>query len=249
MAGHSHWANIKHKKAKLDARRGKLWSKCARAIIVAAKNGGPDPDANLTLRYAVDDARAVNMPNDTIKKAIQKGAGETGGESYERLSYEGYGPAGVALLLDILTDNRNRTASEIRTILGKNGGNLGTAGSVAYLFQNKGSMFVQKPGVDEEALMSAALDAGAEDVVDEGEAWEIVTPPTGFIAVRQALEGAGFTLENAELTMVPTTTVTVSGEDAERVTRLIDALEDNDDVQKVYTNFEVPDEQLAASED
>src|SRR5690606_6224186 len=167
MSGHSHWANIKHKKAKADAKRGKVWSKCARAIIVAAKNGGGDPDMNVTLRYAIEDAKANNMPNATIDNAIKKGTGEAGGQTFERVNYEGYGPAGVAIMLDILTDNRNRTAPEVRMIFSKNGGNLAGAGSVSYLFQPKGQVFLPKHAGDEEAVMSAALEAGAEDVVDQ----------------------------------------------------------------------------------
>jgi YebC/PmpR family DNA-binding regulatory protein len=248
MAGHSHWANIKHKKAKADAKRGKVWSKCARAIIVAAKNGGGDPDMNVTLRYAIEDAKANNMPNATIENAIKKGIGETDGQTFERVNYEGYGPAGVAIMLDILTDNRNRTAPELRMIFSKNGGNLASAGSVSYLFQPKGQVFLPKSAGDEETVMAAALEAGAEDVIDQGESWQVMTAPSDLIAVRDALEKAGFTIESAELTMVPDNTVQVTGEDAERVLRLIDALEDHDDVQKVFANFDMPAETLEALE-
>lgn len=248
MAGHSAWKNIKHKKAKMDAKRGKIWSKCSRAIIVAAKNGGGNPDMNLALRYAIDDARAANMPKDTIENAIKKGTGELAAESYESALYEGYGPAGVAILLEILTDNRNRTAPEIRTIFSKHGGNLGGSGSVAYLFQSKGEILIPKADADEDAVMAAALDAGAEDVIEDAENWRVVTEPNTLMAVRDAIEKAGVKVESAELTRVPTTTVSVTGEDAERVLRLMDALEDHDDVQKVHANFEVPDAELAELE-
>lgn len=250
MAGHSKWANIKHKKARQDAKKGKIWSKCARAIIVAAKAGGGDPAANLGLRYAIDEAKAANMPKDTIENAIKKGSGASGGEDYERVVYEGYGPGGVAIMLDILTDNRNRTAPEVRKLFEKHSGNLGATGCVAYLFQPKGEIFVarQGPGSDEEAVMSAALEAGAEDVTDAGESWEIVTEPTDYLPVREALEAAGMTVESAQITMIPDTTITVTGRDAEKLLALIDGLEDHDDVQKVYANFEIPDEEMAALE-
>ena len=242
MAGHSKWANIKHKKARMDAKRGKAWSKCSKAIMVAAKNGGGDPAANLALRYAIDEAKAVNMPKDTIENAIKKGTGEAGGANFESMVYEGYGPGGVAIMLDILTDNRNRTAPEIRKLFEKGGGNLGATGCVSYLFQSKGQLFVNKQGADEDTVMTAALEAGAEDVVDQEEAWEVLTDPSAFLPVREALEAAGLTIESAELTMIPDTTVELAGDDAEKVVRLVDALEDHDDVQKVFANFEVPDE-------
>ena len=248
MAGHSKWANIKHKKARMDAKRGKAWSKCSKAIMVAAKNGGGDPASNLTLRYAIDDAKAENMPKDTIEKAIAKGSGEAGGADYESIIYEGYGPAGVAVMLEILTDNRNRTAPEVRKLFEKGGGNLGATGCVSYLFQSKGQIFISKDGADEEAVMAAALEAGAEDVADVGEAWEVLCEPTDFIAVREALEAARFTVESAERTMLPSTTVECRGSDAEKVIRLVDTLEDHDDIQKVYANYEVPDEEMAALE-
>jgi YebC/PmpR family DNA-binding regulatory protein len=248
MAGHSHWANIKHKKAKLDARRGKVWSKCARAIIVAAKNGGGDPDMNVTLRYAVEDAKAANMPKDTIENAIRKGTGELGGQNFERLTYEGYGPGGVAIMLDILTDNRNRTAPELRIIFSKNGGNLASAGSVAYLFTPRGQVFIPAAAGDEDTIMAAALEAGAEDVEPIEDSWQVTTEPAQLIAIRDLLEKSGLPIESAEITMVPGNTVSVAGDDAERVLKLIDALEDHDDVQKVYANFEMPEDTLAALE-
>jgi YebC/PmpR family DNA-binding regulatory protein len=248
MSGHSKWANIKHKKAKTDAKRGKAWSKCARAIIVAAKNGGGDPAMNLTLRYAIDDAKAANMPKDTIENAIKKGSGELEGAHYESAIYEGYAPGGVAILLEILTDNRNRTAGEVRKIFERAGGNLGSSGCVAYMFSPKGVVFIDKANAQEEALMEVALDAGAEDVTDEGEAWQVVCEPGDFIAVREAIEAAGIPIASAELTMIPSNTVECAGDNARKVMTLIDALDDHDDVQKVHTNADISDEVLAAME-
>lgn len=248
MAGHSKWANIKHRKARQDSKRSKIWSKCAKAIMVAAKNGGGDPAANLTLRYAVDEAKAVNMPKDTIENAIKKGCGELEGVSYEEIVYEGYGPNGVAILLDILTDNRNRTAGEIRKMFEKGGGNLGTTGCVAYVFNQRGQIFVTKDGVDEDTLMMTALDAGAEDVADEGEGWVVDTEPVNFIPVREAIEAAGVAIESAGLTMVPDNTIECTGDDARKVFNLVDLLDDHDDVQKVHANHEIPEEELAALE-
>ena len=246
MAGHSKWANIKHKKARTDAKRGKMWSKCARAIIVAAKNGGGNPETHLTLRYAIDDAKAVNMPKDTIENAIKKGAGELGGKNYESFIYEGYAPGGVALMLDILTDNRNRTAGEVRKIFEKSGGNLGASGCVSYLFQPRGQIFINNANTDEETVMTAALEAGADDVIDEGEVWQILCNPTTFAPLREALEQVGLEVEAAQIAMVPETTISCSGREAKKVIRLVDALEDHDDVQKVHANFEIPDDELAA---
>lgn len=240
MAGHSKWANIKHRKAKVDAKRGKAWSKCARAIIVAAKEGGGDPASNLSLRYAVEEAKAANMPKDTIERAIKKGAGELEGETYEHVRYEGYGPSGVAIIADCLTDNRNRTAPEMRTVFSKYGGNLGATGCVAYMFEPRGLITLDAEGAPgEDKMMEIALEAGAEDVeLDEG-VWTITTSPTELLTVKEALEGAGLTLASSELTMLPANTVAVSGADAEKVLALMDALEDNDDVQKVYANFDL----------
>jgi len=248
MAGHSKWANIKHKKARQDQKRGKVWSKCSRAIMAAAKAGGPNPDMNLGLRYAVDEAKAANMPKDTIENAIKKGSGMAGGAGFESIVYEGYAAGGVAVILDILTDNRNRTAAEVRKLFEKHSGNLGATGCVAYNFASKGQIFVPKAGVDEETLMDTALEAGAEDVLDQEEAWEILTEPSDFMPVRQALQDKGFTFESAQLTMIPGTTVQVHGRDAEKVLKLIDILEDHDDVQKVHANFDIPDEEWASLE-
>jgi len=248
MAGHSKWANIKHRKGRQDAKRSKMWSKCSRAIMVAVKHGGPDPDANLTLRYAIDDAKAENMPKDTIANAIKKASGDADGVNYEEIVYEGYGPAGVAIMLDILTDNRNRTASELRKIFEKGSGNLGATGCVSYLFTAKGQVFVNKAGAAEEAVMETALEAGAEDVADADEVWEVTTEPSALGGVRDALEAAGMTVESAKLAMIPSTTVEVTGRDAEKTLRLVENLEDHDDVQKVHSNFDVSEEELAALE-
>jgi YebC/PmpR family DNA-binding regulatory protein len=248
MAGHSKWANIKHRKARQDAKRSKIWSKCARAIIVAAKNGGGDPAANLTLRYAIDEAKAENMPKDTITNAVKKGSGEGQTETYEEIVYEGYGPNGVAVMLDILTDNRNRTASEIRKIFERAGGNLGTSGCVSYIFTSKGQIFIDKANVDEEKIMELALEAGADDVSDEDEAWLVSTDPSNFLPVREAIEAAGIEIASAELTKIPDNTVACTGKSAEKVYRLMDNLEDHDDVQKAYANFDIDDDELAKIE-
>jgi YebC/PmpR family DNA-binding regulatory protein len=245
MAGHSAWKNIKHKKAAKDAKRGKAWTKCSRAIIVAARAGGGDPNMNFALRAAIDDARAVNMPRDTIANAIKKGTGDLDGASFESFMYEGYGPGGVAIMLEILTDNRNRTAPEMKLLFQKYGGNLGAPGSVAYGFLNRGQLFIPKGEAEEDTVIAAALEAGAEDVIDDGEMWRVLTPPSAFTAVRDAIEKAGLKIESAGLTMVPTSTVTVTGGDAKSVLALVEALEDQDDVQKVHANFEVPDDELA----
>jgi len=246
MAGHSAWKNIRHKKAAIDAKRGKLWSKCARSIIVAARHGGGDPDMNLALRYAIDDARSVNMPKDTIEKAIKKGTGDLEAANYEAAIYEGYGPHGVALLLEILTDNRNRTAGELRQIFERGGGNLGSAGCVSYIFQSMGQLFVAKKAAEEDALIQLTLDAGAQDVRDAGESWQVLCEPAALARVRAAVEKAGIPLESAGLTMLPNMSVTCSGETARKVLNLIENLEDHDDVQNVHSNIEIPDQELAA---
>jgi len=248
MAGHSKWANIRHRKGRQDARRSKIWSKCSRAIIVAAKAGGGDPGMNLNLRYAIDEAKAQNMPKDTITKAIEKGAGGGEGSDYEEILYEGYGPGGVAIMLEILTDNRNRTAGELRKVFEKGGGNLGATGCVAYNFEKKGELYVEKAKADEDKLMELALEAGAEDIQDDGEAWYIITDPAGFIAVKDALETAGIEPASAAISMIAGTTVQCVGKDAQKVLNLIEILEDNDDVQKVHANFDIPDEEMAKME-
>ncbi len=240
MAGHSKWANIKHRKAAQDAKRGKIFTKLIRELVVAAKEGGGNVDDNPRLRTAVDKALGANMKRDTIDKAIQRGAGGGEGDNYDELTYEGYGPGGVAILLDVMTDNRNRTVAEVRHAFSKAGGNLGTDGSVAYLFDKKGSL-VFADDVDEDGVMEVALEAGAEDVVtnDDGSI-EVVTEPEDFMSVKEALLEAGIKPEQGEVTMVPSTSVELDVEGAEKVLRLVDALEDLDDVQNVYSNAEIP---------
>lgn len=245
MAGHSKWANIKHRKARQDKVRGKMWSKCSRAIIVAARQGGSDPDMNTSLRYAIDDAKAVNMPKDTIEKAIKKGAGRLEGDvEYVPLRFEGYGPGGVAIIIDCLTDNVNRTAPEVRMIFDKYHGNLGVSGSVAFGFTQRGYIAISGQGVSEEAILVKALEAGAEDVEKSDDVWEIYTSPNDLHAVRSALEGAGFTIDSSEVTMLANTFVECVGPNADKIMRLIEAFEDLDDVQKVYTNAQIADDDL-----
>ncbi len=246
MSGHSKWATIKRKKGAADAKRGQLFSKLSRAIIVAAREGGGDPEANATLANAIQKARDASMPKDNIERAIQRGAGGGDGEAYESILYEGYGPGGVAIICTILTDNRNRAASDVRFIFTKNGGSLGTPGSVAWQFDRKGIVLVDGDGIDEDALMDVALEAGAEDIVEDGSQWQITTEPTELMAVRQALDVAGIAYASAELTMVPKTTVQPDEKEARQLLRLIDALEDNDDVQDVYANFDISEEVLEA---
>ncbi|KPJ63142.1 transcriptional regulator [candidate division WOR-1 bacterium DG_54_3] len=243
MSGHSKWSTIKHKKAKTDAARGKVFTKIIREITSAAKIGGGDPGANPRLRLAIDKAKDANMPSDNIKRAVDKGVGG-GGAAMEGLVYEGYAPGGVALMVEVMTDNRNRTAPEIRSIFEKNGGNLGSTGCVSYLFKNKGSIVFEKSGMDEESLAMAAIDAGAEDILSEESTIEIVTSPENFEKVREKLKSKDFKPENAEVTMVPGTTVKVSGEDAKKVLSLVNKLEDHDDVQKVHANFDISDAEI-----
>lgn len=245
MAGHSHWARIKRAKAVTDARRGRSWSKLSRAIIVAARNGGGDPDGNLALRYAIDAARAENMPKDTIERAIKKGAGELDGVSFEELIYEGYGPGGAAIFCTVLTDNRNRTAPEIKKIFEMNGGNMGATNSVAWMFSKRALFVISKDAADEDALTNIALECGANDVKAVGDAFELDGDPGVFEPMRQALEKAGIKSESAEITMAASTNVTVAGENAAKLMKLIDTLEEHDDVQKVYGNYEIPEEDLA----
>lgn len=238
MAGHSKWANIKYKKARQDASRGKTFTKITREIIVAVRHGGADPDGNMQLRMALNKARAANLPNDNINRAIARAAGAGESENLEEIVYEGYGPGGVAILLEILTDNRNRTAGEIRHILSRKGGNLGETGCVSWMFKRKGLIFIEAGAAEEEELMLAALEAGAEDVRDVGQGWEIITLPEDLEPVREALEGLGLPLETAELTMLPDSLVPGPA----GVMDLIDALEEHDDVQNVYTNWDMPDD-------
>lgn len=244
MAGHSHWARIKRAKAVTDKRRGRAWSRLSRGIIVAARAGGGDPESNLALRYAIDAARAENMPRDTIERAIKKGTGELGAESYEELVYEGYGPGGAAFLCVALTDNRHRTAPEIKRALEKNGGNLGAAGSVARLFNKRGVVIVSGAATTEDRLTEIALEVGADDVKRDGDVFEISCEPAVYNALRQALETAGIVHESAELTMVPSLTVPLTGENAARMMKLVEELEENDDVQNVYSNVEIAEAEM-----
>ena len=248
MSGHSKWSSIKHKKGAADVKRGKLFSKLARAIIVAAKEGGGDPVNNLALQNAIEKARQYSMPKDNIERAIAKGAGEgADGSDFETVVYEGYGPEGVAVIVEALTDNRNRTASDVRHAFSRFGGSLGATGAVAWQFERRGVVLVPAEGVDEEELFLAAADAGAEDVNRDGDVFEVTSAPESLSAVREAIAGAGFTIENFELAMIPKTTVSVDDEvKAKSVMRLIDALEDNDDVQDVYANFDIPEQVLEA---
>jgi YebC/PmpR family DNA-binding regulatory protein len=248
VSGHSKWSTIKHKKGAADARRGKLFSKLTRAIIVAAKEGGPDPAANLALQNAIEKARSYSMPKDTIDRAIAKGAGaDADGSSFETVVYEGYGPSGVAVIVEALTDNRNRTAGEVRHTFAKNDGNLGGSGAVAWLFERRGIVSVSANGVDEDELMLAAAEGGADDVTRDGSSFQVLSAPESLATVREAVEAAGFAIDNAELTMLPKTTVEVANEnDAKKVLRLLEQLEDNDDVQDVYANFDIPEQVLEA---
>ncbi len=246
MSGHSKWATTKHKKAATDAKRGKIFTKITKEITVAAKLGGGDPNGNPRLRTAVAKAKSVSMPADNIKRAIQKGTGELPGVSYEEIIYEGYGPGGVAVIVEVMTDNRNRTVSEIRNIFGKAGGNMGEAGCVAWMFHKKGYLVVNRAKVDEEKLMTLALDAGAEDMQAEDDNFVITTAPQDFEKVKKALEDAAVPLEVSEVTMVPQTYVKLGGKEAQQMLRLVETLEDNDDVQNVYANFDIPEEILSA---
>jgi YebC/PmpR family DNA-binding regulatory protein len=238
MSGHSKWATIKHKKGALDAKRGKIFTRLIREISMAAKHGG-DPEKNPRLRTAVAAAKAENMPADNIKRAIQRGTGELPGVSYEEVTFEGYGPGGVALLVEVTTDNRNRTVSEIRHAFGKNGGNMGEAGSVAWMFHKKGSIVVPKSAAAEDKLMDIVLEAGGEDLRDDGDNWELLTDPNAFEAVKEALEKAGVKPEHAEVGMLPQTYVKLEGHAANTMVRLLEALEDHDDVQHVWSNFDM----------
>ncbi|HEY7705667.1 MAG TPA: YebC/PmpR family DNA-binding transcriptional regulator [Gaiellaceae bacterium] len=249
MAGHSKWAQIKRKKGATDAKRGQLFSKLARAIIVAAREGGPDPAGNLALQNAIEKAKEASMPKENIERAIARGAGPTAdGAAYETVTYEGYGPAGIAVYVEAVTDNRNRTAAEVRHIFSKADGSLGESGSVAWLFERRALVLVDG-GADEDELTLAAAEGGADDVEREGESWRVTAPPEALGSVREAVEAAGITVESADLTMLPKTTVELEDEGAaKKVLRLMDALEDNDDVQDVYANFDIPERVLETVE-
>jgi YebC/PmpR family DNA-binding regulatory protein len=241
MSGHSKWATIKHKKAATDKARGKLFAKLLRQVEVAAREGGGDPSTNPTLRTMFQKARDSSIPMDTIERAVKRGTGELDGVTYTEITYEGYAPASVAVMVEVLTDNRNRTGAEIRNIFTKNGGATAEPGAVAWQFDRKGQIIVAR-SADEEELMLTALDAGAEDIVDDGDSWRVMTPPSDLHAVRTALDGAGLAVESSDLTMVPQATIALdTAESAKKVLRLIDALDDHDDVQAVHANFDIPD--------
>ena len=247
MSGHSKWHSIKHKKGAIDAKRGKMFSRLIKELTVAARVGGGDPAGNPRLRKAVDDAKAMNMPKDTMTNAIKRGTGEIAGAAIEDVTYEGYGPGGVAIFVDTQTDNRTRTVAELRHMFSKNGGNLGDSGSVAWMFQKKGLIMIEKGSLDEDKIMELAIDAGAEDVVDEGEGWEVITAPEDFHKVEQAIRAAQIEPVSSELTMRPTNSVRVSGSVAQQVLRLVEALEEHEDVSSVAANFDIPAEEMEAA--
>lgn len=244
MSGHSKWAQVKHKKAAIDAKRGKIFTRIVKEISVAARLGGGDPYGNPRLRTAIEKAKEVNMPQENIKRAIMKGTGELPGMTYEETVYEGYGPGGTAILLEVLTDNRNRTVSEIRHVMTKHGGNLGEAGCVGWMFEKKGYILVEKAKIDEDSLMSIALEAGAEDLKNDPgeESYEIITTPEDMNKVKTSLEAAGIPLSLEEITMLPKSYISLDGKSAEQMIRLIEALEECEDIQNVYTNVDIPDE-------
>jgi len=247
MSGHSKWHSIKHKKGALDAKRGKLFTKLIKELTVAARTGGSDPEGNARLRKAIADAKAGNMPNDTIDRAIRRGSGEEGGVNYEEITYEGYGPGGVALLIEVMTDNRNRTVAEIRHIFSKNGGNLGESGSVGWMFEKKGYLVVEKNAKPEDQLFDIVIDAGAEDIRDDEDNWEIITAPESFEPVQSAIKSAGITPQVAEVEMIPQNYIKLEGSQASQMVKLMEALEDHDDVQKVSANFDMSEADMAAA--
>ncbi len=242
MSGHSKWHSIRHKKAAVDAKRGKIFTKIIKEITVAARLGGGDPDGNPRLRLAIEKAKSVNMPKENIERAIKKGTGELEGTHYEEFQYEGYGPGGVAVLVELMTDNRNRSVGEIRHLFTKYNGKPGEAGSVAWMFEKKGLILVKKDQVEEDRLMEIALEAGAEDIKEEGDLWEVHTTPSDFESVKEALAADGIVPVSAEVTMVPQNTLRLEGKEAEQMLRLMEVLEDHDDVQNVYANFDIPNE-------
>lgn len=248
MAGHSHWARIKHKKGVTDAKRGRLWSKLSRAIIVAARHGGGDPAMNLKLRYAIDKAREVSMPRDNIERAIKRGTGEAGGEVIEELQYEGFGPSGIAILVDVMTDNRNRTVGELRKIFERGGGKIASAGSVSFLFERKGILTVAATSIAEDDLMAVALDAGADDLKLNGDVYEITCDPASFHQVQERLRANKIEIASAELSNLAKATVDSDVETGKKVLRLMEALDDHDDVQQVYSNLNVSEAIMAGEE-
>jgi len=247
MSGHSKWHSIKHKKGALDAKRGKLFTKFIKEITVAARSGGGDPDGNARLRKAILDAKAGNMPNDTIDRAVRRGTGAEEGVTYDEIIYEGYGPGGVAMLIEAMTDNRNRTVAEIRHIFSKNGGNLGESGSVGWLFEKKGYIVVEKTAKPEEELFDIAIEGGADDVRDDGDNVEIITSPENFESVQSAIKSAGIEPQVAEVSMIPQNYIKLEGSSAQQMLRLMESMEDHDDVQKVYANFDIDEADMAAA--
>jgi YebC/PmpR family DNA-binding regulatory protein len=250
MSGHSKWASIKHKKGALDAKRGKIFTRIIKELTVAARGGGGDPDMNPRLRTIIGDAKAANMPAENIKRAIRRGTGEEPGVSYEEASYEGYGPGGAAVIIDVLTDNKNRTAGEIRHVLEKWGGNLAAPNAVAWMFNKKGHLLVEKskaPGIDEEKLMTAVLEAGADDLQDEGDNWEVFSTPETFSAVQDAVKQLGVEPTSAKVELIPQNTVKLEGKPAQAMMKLMEALDDHDDVQNISSNFDISEKEIEAS--
>ena len=247
MSGHSKWHTIKHKKGAADAKRGKVFTRIIKELTVAARNGGGDPGMNPRLRTIIADAKASNMPADNIKKAIQRGTGELPGVIYEEITYEGYGPGGAALIIQTMTDNKNRTVGELRHMLEKHNGNLGAANSVAWMFSKKGYIVVEKKAVDEEKLLNAALDAGADDMRDDGDTWEIISDPATFEAVRDAVKDVGVEPATAQVAMIPQNYVKLEGREASQMVKLMEAIEDHDDVQNVWSNFDIEEKEIEAS--
>jgi len=247
MSGHSKWHSIKHKKGALDAKRGRVFTRIIKEISVAARAGGGDPDANPRLRTVIAEAKSANMPAENIKRAIRRGTGEEPGVSYEEVTYEGYGPGGAAIIIEALTDNKNRTVGEIRHILDKHNGKLGERNSVARLFSKRGQIVLDKSKADEETLLSATLDAGADDLQDDGSNWTVLAPPESFEAVRDAIKKLGIEPQSAEIAMVPQSYVKLEGKEAQQILKLMDALEDHDDVQHVWSNFDVEEKEIEAS--
>ena len=247
MSGHSKWASIKHKKGALDAKRGKIFTRLIKELTIAARNGGGDPDMNPRLRTVIADAKAANMPADNIKRAIRRGTGEEPGVSYEEAQYEAYGPGGSALIIETLTDNKNRTVGELRHMLEKHAGNLGSTNSVAWMFTKKGLIVVEKAKADEEKLLNIALEAGADDVADEGDSWEVLTDPSSFEAVRDAIKALGIEPASAQVAMLPQNYVKLTGTPANQMIRLMDALDDHEDVKQVWSNFDIEEKEIEAS--
>ena len=247
MSGHSKWHTIKHKKGALDAKRGKMFTRIIKELTVAARNGGGDPDTNPRLRTIIAEAKSVNMPGDNIKKAIQRGTGELPGVSYEEITYEGYGPGGAAVIIESLTDNRNRTVGELRHMLTKYNGNLGESNSVAWMFSKKGYIVVDKAAANEEQLLNVVLEAGGDDLRDDGESWEILSEPSAFEAVRDAVKALGVEPQSAQVAMLPQNYIKLEGKDASQMVKLMDALDDHDDVKQVWSNFDIEEKEIEAS--